>query len=516
VLASLPANARLAIFYEVSESRTFWMADPVFEERRPLADDIPYRGLTDPASVRMATANDAFPEQFRQSPRIALMQQMDVARRMGLFDVASELHEASERAGWPRRYSAREVKTLAQLFAVQGNVPRLKALLLDNPDKIATDDHLAALLATLLAPPFSPTELYETLPSGHRNIFAICADPDALRRFAVNYFSGRMNAKEFRAEHLLVIANMFAGSDWSSYSHFMNAFLRRHHLSELEIAAEESESFVGRVKFRKPPKMGGDHPLVSVIMSAFNAETTVNAAIASMLEQSAPNVEVLVCEDRGSDKTAAVLRQYAGHPRVRVFASKANQGTYNIRTALLKEAKGELVTFQDSDDVSHPQRIELQLKALQDQTAAVVAGHLRLRPDGQAAVFLNQRVVRPAPVTCLARKTAYERTGYFRPVAAGGDSESIEAMRSMFGASNITELPQPLLFASWSANSLTRTQDLEVGEDGYISPARRQYRRNAALQRLLGKAVVPDEDIDAGNRAANIYREFAGVDEVKA
>ncbi|MFN0193771.1 MAG: glycosyltransferase family 2 protein [Aestuariivirga sp.] len=514
ILSGLPSDTRFAVFYEIHESRTFWMADPQVEERRPLAADIPYRGLADPACVRLAAANDAFPAQFRQSPRTALMQQMDVARRAGLFDVAAELLVAGERAGWPKRYSAREVKNLAQLYAVQGDVQRLKALLLDNPEKIATDDHLAALLATLLSPPFSPVEIYETLPSGHRNIFAICADPQALRRFAVSYFSGKVNPKEFRPEYLLAIANSFAGSDWDSYTHFVNAFLRKHHIGELAISAQERKSFVGRLEFQSShtPVQGAP---VSVIMSAFNAEATVEYAIESILRQTAPNVEVLVCDDRGSDGTLAELRKYAGHPRVRVFKSKANQGTYNIRTSLLKEAKGDFVTFQDSDDVSHPQRLELQLRALHGDTAAVIAGHLRLRPDGQIAVFLNQKVVRPAPVTCLARREAYEKTGYFRKVAAGGDSDSLESMRALYGHTNVVELPQPLLFASWSANSLTRTQDLEVGEDGYISPARRQYRRNAALQRLLGKAVVPNEMIDDGNRAAKIYREYAGVEEIK-
>jgi hypothetical protein len=513
ILSGLPGHARLAVYYEVQESRTFWMADPHVEERRPLAADIPYRGLTDPTCVRLAAANDAFPAQFRQSPRTALMQQMDVARRAGLFDIAAELLEAGERAGWPRRYSAREVKSLAQLYAVQGDVQRLKALLLDNPDKIATDDHLAALLATMLSPPFSPVEIYETLPSGNRNIFAICSEPEALRRFAVGYFSGKISPKDFRPEYFLAIANSFAGSDWDSYAHFVNAFLRKHHLSEVTVSEAERRSFVGRLEFRRPqaPVQG---PLVSVIMSAFNAETTVEYAIESILKQTAPNVEVLVCDDRGGDGTMAELRKYVGHARVRVFASKANQGTYNIRTALLKQAKGDYVTFQDSDDVSHPQRLELQLKALHGNVAAVVAGHLRLRPDGQIAVFLNQKVVRPAPVTCLARREAYERAGYFRKVAAGGDSDSIETMRALLGHANVAELPQPLLFASWSPNSLTRTRDLEVGEDGYVSPARRQYRRNAALQRLLGKAVVPDETIDDGNRAANIYREYAGVEEI--
>ena len=81
---------------------------------------------------------------------------------------------------------------------------------------------------------------------------------------------------------------------------------------------------------------------VSVIMPVYNAAPYVEEAIESVLGQHFDAFELLVGDDGSTDGTAAVLRRYARHPRVRVLTHPMNRGAAATRNALLREARGRL------------------------------------------------------------------------------------------------------------------------------------------------------------------------------
>src|SRR5260370_34443482 len=64
----------------------------------------------------------------------------------------------------------------------------------------------------------------------------------------------------------------------------------------------------------------GQAPLVSVVVPARNEERAVEAAVRSLLAQDYPSFEVIVVEDRSTDRTADVLRSLAADPRLRVVS----------------------------------------------------------------------------------------------------------------------------------------------------------------------------------------------------
>jgi glycosyltransferase involved in cell wall biosynthesis len=100
--------------------------------------------------------------------------------------------------------------------------------------------------------------------------------------------------------------------------------------------------------------------LVSVIMSVYNDELRVGKAIESILNQSYKNIELLIVDDSSTDKTLEICKDYI-QTNVHVYKNKKNIGLTKSLNKLLKLSNGNYIARQDSDDISHPTRIEKQI-----------------------------------------------------------------------------------------------------------------------------------------------------------
>src|ERR671932_1471107 len=112
-------------------------------------------------------------------------------------------------------------------------------------------------------------------------------------------------------------------------------------------------------------------PLISVIIPVYNGEKTIKNTIDSVLNQSFTDFEVIVVNDGSQDLTLAVINEIKD-ARIRVF-SFPNSGVSASRNRGLAEAKGEFISFLDADDLWTPDKLEAQLKALQENPEAAVA-----------------------------------------------------------------------------------------------------------------------------------------------
>ena len=108
-----------------------------------------------------------------------------------------------------------------------------------------------------------------------------------------------------------------------------------------------------------------DAPLVSVIMPAYNAASYVRESLESILNQEYRNLEVLVCDDASTDETPTILKSISDN-RVTLFRNDQNLGYLRSINFLVARAKGDFLCFQDADDISHPERIKLQMRKLVD------------------------------------------------------------------------------------------------------------------------------------------------------
>lgn len=114
-------------------------------------------------------------------------------------------------------------------------------------------------------------------------------------------------------------------------------------------------------------------PLVSVIMPAYNAEKYIEQAIRSVQKQTVRSWELIVVDDRSTDKTAEQIRRLAAEDmRIIPVYSETNHGAAESRNIALRQCRGEFVALLDADDVWHPQKLERELERARKTDADLV------------------------------------------------------------------------------------------------------------------------------------------------
>jgi glycosyltransferase involved in cell wall biosynthesis len=102
-------------------------------------------------------------------------------------------------------------------------------------------------------------------------------------------------------------------------------------------------------------------PLVSVVIPAYNHERFVGAAVESVLQQTCPDLELIVIDDGSRDRTAEVVQGYTDS-RLSYYYQE-NQDAYNTINRGLGMARGEYVAILNSDDIYTPDRLERLLRS---------------------------------------------------------------------------------------------------------------------------------------------------------
>jgi glycosyltransferase involved in cell wall biosynthesis len=112
-------------------------------------------------------------------------------------------------------------------------------------------------------------------------------------------------------------------------------------------------------------------PKVSIIMPVYNGANYMREAIDSALQQTYPNIEVVVVNDGSTDngETEDVARQYGKHIR---YIAKSNGGTGSALNEALRQMTGEYWSWLSHDDVYYSDKIEKQLGYLVDNQPIVL------------------------------------------------------------------------------------------------------------------------------------------------
>jgi glycosyltransferase involved in cell wall biosynthesis len=101
-------------------------------------------------------------------------------------------------------------------------------------------------------------------------------------------------------------------------------------------------------------------PMVSIIMPAFNAESTVALSITSIIEQTYSNWELIIIDDKSTDQTVYLIEEF-NDPRIVLYKHRKNIGVSSARNFGLTLAKGKYIAFLDSDDLWTSAKLELQV-----------------------------------------------------------------------------------------------------------------------------------------------------------
>lgn len=154
-------------------------------------------------------------------------------------------------------------------------------------------------------------------------------------------------------------------------------------------------------------------PLISVIITTYNAKLFICDAIQSVAHQTYPNWELIVVDDGSTDNTQAVVKALS---TPLTFITQSNQGISAARNAGLNRAHGRFIAFLDADDVWMPQKLELQMKYLDDHPeVGIVFSLAQNTRDPHSATANDEFPVFEAhvPINCLVRQEVFDKVGNF-------------------------------------------------------------------------------------------------------
>lgn len=126
--------------------------------------------------------------------------------------------------------------------------------------------------------------------------------------------------------------------------------------------------------------------MVSVIIPVYNREKTIKKAIASVLDQTWNDLEVIVVDDGSTDNSANEIKSMKDI-RIKYIYQK-NAGACAARNHGLDLAQGDIIAFHDSDDIWHEDKLEKQLNKLNETGADIVFCKLNeIKADGQVVLL---------------------------------------------------------------------------------------------------------------------------------
>lgn len=111
--------------------------------------------------------------------------------------------------------------------------------------------------------------------------------------------------------------------------------------------------------------MGDNSQKVSILLSVYNAESSIESSIKSILSQTYKNFELLIMDDHSSDKTLKICEKMRSiDSRITLFKNSINLGLTKSLNILALNSNGAYIARQDADDISLDERIEKQLSFL--------------------------------------------------------------------------------------------------------------------------------------------------------
>ena len=125
-------------------------------------------------------------------------------------------------------------------------------------------------------------------------------------------------------------------------------------------------------------------PLISVIIPIYNVQNYLEDCITSVLNQTYPNVEVILVNDGSTDRSSEICEYYSAQDERIIYISQENKGLSGARNRGIEESNGDYVVFIDGDDVMDSQQLTLLYEKLVEYDADIAIGsyHQYSEQDG--------------------------------------------------------------------------------------------------------------------------------------
>ena len=213
-------------------------------------------------------------------------------------------------------------------------------------------------------------------------------------------------------------------------------------------------------------------PAISLIITAYNREALLPAAIGSVLRQTYKDFELLVWDDGSTDGTVAAAKKVAGEdPRVRVIASVVNQRVAKSLNAAARMLQGKYLGWVDSDDALAPTALEETAAVLDagPQVGMVYTDYLVMDEAGQIKgpgtrtkiPYSKDRLLIDFMTFHfrLIRRSVFDAVGMLDENA--DSAEDYDLCLRLSEVTEIHHLPRPLYYYRVHDNAISSAQRVE-------------------------------------------------------
>ena len=129
-----------------------------------------------------------------------------------------------------------------------------------------------------------------------------------------------------------------------------------------------------------------ESPLVTIGLTCFNCEKTIERALKSAIDQDWINKEIILIDDCSTDNSKIILSNLKSqYPQIQLIINSKNRGLAYNENTIVKKAKGDFIAFFDGDDESHINRISKQYERFLEYKSE----HL----DSKIIVYSNRNVI---------------------------------------------------------------------------------------------------------------------------
>lgn len=209
---------------------------------------------------------------------------------------------------------------------------------------------------------------------------------------------------------------------------------------------------------------------VSCVVPVFNGSRYLAETLESLFSQTHPPFEVIVVDDGSTDETGAVARAFG--QRIR-YIHQDNAGPAAARNRGVELARGELVAFQDADDLWHPEKLSRQtarFAARPELDLSLV--HIRNfwvdELAEEARRFADHPLSRPRPgyiaSAIMARRRLFTRIGLLDPTKHHKDI-AVWLIQALQAGAFVETLPDVLVHRRIHESNLSRARGSADGEE---------------------------------------------------
>jgi len=144
--------------------------------------------------------------------------------------------------------------------------------------------------------------------------------------------------------------------------------------------------------------------MVSIVIPVYNCEQYIEKCVASVLNQTCKNFELIIVNDASTDQTLKILKQLSiSDKRINIINNRCQQGVSASRNIGLKAAEGEYLLFIDADDYVADNMLEILVNTMKNnQSDVVVCNHYE--------IYGNEKILRDTAIAQGNYQKAIKKT----------------------------------------------------------------------------------------------------------